>query len=46
MQHFRCYVDMYRAGKLLRYPTISQAVVYSLLLHFRVLLAFFYGPVI
>jgi hypothetical protein len=45
MQHFRCYVEMHRAGKLLRHRTISQAVVYSLLLHLRVLLAFFYGPV-
>lgn len=44
MQHFRCYVALSGQRGLLRYPTVHQAVVYSLLLHLRVLLGFFYVP--
>lgn len=44
MQHFLCYVELHRTGKLLSHPTVRQAVIYSLLLHLRVLLGFFYGP--
>jgi hypothetical protein len=45
MQHFRCYLKLHRNTKLQRAcPAASQAVVYSLLLHLRLLLDFFYGP--
>jgi hypothetical protein len=43
VQHFRCYVRLYREGSLRKCsPTVEQAVRYSLLLHFRLLLDFFY----
>jgi len=45
VQHFRCYIDLRnnsRLGQLC--PAARQAVVYSLLLHLRLLLDFFYGP--
>jgi hypothetical protein len=45
VQHFRCYVRLHREGQLRKCsPTVSQAVIYSLLLHLRLLLDFFYGP--
>lgn len=40
--HFRCYSRLYRDGHLA--PVVRQAVIYSLLLHVRVLLGFFSGP--
>ena len=44
VQHFRCYLDLHRNTKLRRTsPAAWQAVVYSLLLHLRLLLNFFYG---
>src|ERR1700720_744646 len=43
VQHFRCYLRLYREGSLRKCsPTVEQAVRYSLLLHFRLLLDFFY----
>jgi hypothetical protein len=43
--HFRCYTRLYREGRLTTCaPTAAQAVIYSLLLHLRLLLDFFYGP--
>jgi hypothetical protein len=39
--HFRCYAHLLRGGRLR--PTVEQAFIYSLLLHFRILLDFFYG---
>ena len=36
--HFRCYLRMYRERRF------SQATNYTLLLHLRVLIDFFYGP--
>jgi len=45
VQHFRCYVQLYKKPKLRQVcPAAYQAVIYSLLLHLRVLLDFFYGP--
>lgn len=44
VQHFRCYVKMHRSGMLNGHPSVAQAVRYSLLLHLRVVLDFFYGP--
>jgi hypothetical protein len=44
VQHFRCYVQLYKNTKLQRVcPAAYQAVLYSMLLHFRLLLDFFYG---
>ncbi len=44
VQHFRCYLDLHRNTKLQRTsPAACQAVRYSLLLHLRLLLNFFYG---
>lgn len=43
VQHFRCYAEMHRNGALDGHPTAGQAVRYTLLLHMRVLLDFFYG---
>lgn len=40
--HFRCYVRLHRESKI-QSPTLHQAVVYSLLLHLRVLLDFFFA---
>jgi hypothetical protein len=41
--HFRLYVKLHRNGKLWACsPTTNQAIIYSLLLHFRILLDFFY----
>jgi hypothetical protein len=43
--HFRCYARLHREGQLQGCaPTVSQAVIYALLLHLRLLLDFFYGP--
>lgn len=42
MYHFRLYERMYKGRSPSITPTIHQAVIYSLLLHFRVLLDFFY----
>jgi hypothetical protein len=45
VHHFRCYARLHREGRLRACaPTVGQAVLYSLLLHFRLLLDFFYGP--
>jgi len=44
VQHFRCYARLHRENRLgASTPTVAQAVRYSLLLHFRLLLDFFYG---
>ena len=40
--HFRCYSRLYRDGRLA--SVVRQAVIYSLLLHVRILLGFFSGP--
>jgi hypothetical protein len=40
--HFRCYSRLYRNGHLA--GVVRQAVIYSLLLHVRVLLGFFSRP--
>ncbi len=45
VQHFRCYVTLHKNTELRQAcPAASQAVAYSLLLHLRLLLDFFYGP--
>jgi hypothetical protein len=42
VHHFRCYLQLYREGRLFACaPTVRQATYYSLLLHLRVLLDFF-----
>jgi hypothetical protein len=44
VQHFRCYADLHKKAKLRQAcPAASQAAVYALLLHLRLLLDFFYG---
>jgi hypothetical protein len=44
VQHYRCYARLYREGDLRKCsPTVEHAVRYSLLLHFRLLLDFFYA---
>jgi hypothetical protein len=43
MYHFRLYVRLQRSGNLWACnQTVNQAIIYSLLLHFRILLDFFY----
>ena len=45
VQHFRCYVQLFENHRLqTASPAAWQAVIYSLLLHLRLLLDFFYGP--
>jgi hypothetical protein len=45
VHHFRCYVELHETTNIRQIcPAASQAVVYSLLLHLRLLLDFFYGP--
>ena len=41
MYHFRLYVQLQRDRKFWK-PTENQAIIYALLLHFRLLLDFFY----
>ena len=44
MQHFRCYSKLYSDVHLERFSAAaSQAVMYALLLHLRLLIDFFYG---
>ena len=44
MQHFRCYSTLYSDPHLRRFSAAaSQAVMYALLLHLRLLIDFFYG---
>jgi hypothetical protein len=41
--HFRFYARLYKEGRLTAFgPAVQQAFLYSLLLHFRILLDFFY----
>jgi hypothetical protein len=43
IHHFRFYVRLFKDGRFFSFgPAVQQAVLYSLLLHFRVLLDFFY----
>jgi hypothetical protein len=43
IHHFRFYGRVLKEGRLTAlHPAVSQAILYSLLLHFRVLLDFFY----
>src|SRR5437879_6421158 len=44
MQHFRCYSKLYSNEDLARFSRAArQAVMYSLLLHLRLLIAFFFS---
>jgi hypothetical protein len=40
--HYHCYSKLHHEGRLTCPPVLSQAVIYALLLHLRLLLDFFY----